>query len=407
MKRFLSVALCIFIAFGFAGGLVTPPRHGLAVTAQAEAASEIKMPYHYNALGAEEKQVYQALRNAVLGCAPTLVVNRRVTQPQLSRMVSLLELYDPLTFNLVSISGTSQSGRTDLELTYKYSKEDYGEMMKLVESAADEIMKNMPANISDYDKLLYFHDTIIDGCDYDLEAPHCENIYGALVDGRAKCVGYAQAFTYLCNKSGITSLTVIGDDPAGGDMGHMWNKVRYKGMWYNVDTTYDDPVVSITHNKQYHHFMVSDAALKGTHLEDKKMFKAPEATDDSVNYFAVKGLLAETEAEGRAILRREMIRATSSQTPVVFVKFSSRAEYERAKLRWYVRDDIYSIIINVNKGLGQSKIIEDLAVFFIDDRNQTITVMFFYHDTELAFYYIDTEELSLEIHAMFEEYGIK
>ncbi len=47
------------------------------------------------------------------------------------------------------------------------------------------------------------------------------------------CAGYAQLFTLLCARAGITCVTVTSDS-------HAWNKVRMGDFWYNVDCTWDD-----------------------------------------------------------------------------------------------------------------------------------------------------------------------
>ena len=47
------------------------------------------------------------------------------------------------------------------------------------------------------------------------------------------CAGYAQLFTLLCSRAGITCVTVTSDT-------HAWNKVRMGSSWYNADCTWND-----------------------------------------------------------------------------------------------------------------------------------------------------------------------
>lgn len=58
-------------------------------------------------------------------------------------------------------------------------------------------------------------------------------ISGVLFDRSTVCTGYAKLFSLLCNRAGITCVTVTSN-------GHAWNKVRMGGVWYNVDCTWDD-----------------------------------------------------------------------------------------------------------------------------------------------------------------------
>lgn len=58
------------------------------------------------------------------------------------------------------------------------------------------------------------------------------NIYGALVENECVCLGYARAFTYLCNVKGIKAITVKNKK-------HAWNYVRLSsGKWYAIDATW-------------------------------------------------------------------------------------------------------------------------------------------------------------------------
>ncbi|MDE7312807.1 MAG: hypothetical protein K2N87_14495 [Eubacterium sp.] len=58
-------------------------------------------------------------------------------------------------------------------------------------------------------------------------------ISAVLFDKKTVCAGYAQMFTLLCGRAGITCVTVTSP-------GHAWNKVRIGNVWYNVDCTWND-----------------------------------------------------------------------------------------------------------------------------------------------------------------------
>ncbi len=48
---------------------------------------------------------------------------------------------------------------------------------------------------------------------------------------------YTEAFQYLCYCVGINANQVLG-------RAHVWNSVKIEGEWYQVDVTWDDPVLS-------------------------------------------------------------------------------------------------------------------------------------------------------------------
>lgn len=96
---------------------------------------------------------------------------------------------------------------------------------------------------------LLLHDRLIARCRYDTAAaksadpdreyPFAFTAYGALVEGRAVCEGYARAFSLLCRRVGIPCTTVNGVDLAA-NTAHMWNLVTIDGADYHVDVTWDD-----------------------------------------------------------------------------------------------------------------------------------------------------------------------
>lgn len=69
--------------------------------------------------------------------------------------------------------------------------------------------------------------------DETLSKKHIRDVYGALINKECVCVGYAQAFKYLCNKAEIECICVDGK-------GHTWNYVQLDGQWYAVDATWGE-----------------------------------------------------------------------------------------------------------------------------------------------------------------------
>lgn len=61
--------------------------------------------------------------------------------------------------------------------------------------------------------------------------------YGALIDGVAVCVGYAEAFLVLAHLAGLEAVQVVGITDGNG---HAWNRVKIDGKWRNIDVTWND-----------------------------------------------------------------------------------------------------------------------------------------------------------------------
>lgn len=179
-----------------------------------------------------------------------------------------------------------------ISMKYLDSAEESAAKYRAVCETAEEIASHAQTLGSDYDKVKYFHDVLVGGCEYSSETPDAYRAYGALVGGRAVCEGYAKAFELLCGYVGIPCLPVGGSakDADGNSQLHMWNKVQLDGEWYNVDCTWDDPVGGESFGARYDYFLLSDRDISANHTEDSGAFMTlPRADCETGGYFAREG----------------------------------------------------------------------------------------------------------------------
>ncbi len=71
------------------------------------------------------------------------------------------------------------------------------------------------------------------------EAPNSVNPYGALVDGKAICTGYANSFQLFMTVLGIPCINVEGSAFEDYEP-HCWNMVQLEEQWYYVDVCWGD-----------------------------------------------------------------------------------------------------------------------------------------------------------------------
>ncbi len=111
-----------------------------------------------------------------------------------------------------------------------------------VNAVTDAVDGFVTESSSRYGILKDIHDYLCDTVVYDLNAPYAHEPYGALVDGKAVCEGYAEAFKLLCDRFGIPCAVILGEGVvSSGSEPHMWNYVQMEdGYWYAVDVTWDD-----------------------------------------------------------------------------------------------------------------------------------------------------------------------
>ena len=113
----------------------------------------------------------------------------------------------------------------------------------VVTAKAKEIVTSLNINgKSDYEKILAIYSYICKNVDYELnyeqltpgtkEHNDIYSAYGALVNNKAVCEGYATAMYRLLLEAGIDNRIEVSDD-------HAWNIVKLDGKYYYLDSTWD------------------------------------------------------------------------------------------------------------------------------------------------------------------------
>lgn len=110
---------------------------------------------------------------------------------------------------------------------------------------AKRIVSSAPAGILERERFL--HDTLCTRITYqtdDESYNEKDQAIGALLNGKADCDGYSEAFYLLSNLAGIPARFQHGDtlakSDADKDITHMWNQVFINGAWLMIDVTWDD-----------------------------------------------------------------------------------------------------------------------------------------------------------------------
>lgn len=144
------------------------------------------------------------------------------------------------------------------------------------QSTVNSVLATARNKGSDYEKLKYIHDWIINHTSYYrgyTEYEYIREADGPVVYGQAVCEGYSKTFMYLAQSLGFECVCVAGI--SNGD--HMWNMVKLNGQWYNIDVTWDDPIMSDGSNVvRYNYFLISDSQIRYDHVVDNP-FTVPSA----------------------------------------------------------------------------------------------------------------------------------
>ena len=127
----------------------------------------------------------------------------------------------------------------------------YNKVYEIVNSIVDK-------DDSDYNNAKALHDYIINTTKY-VHADDDKTSYGALINGKAVCTGYSEAYWLLCNASGIPCRIITGS--AGGE-NHQWNIIYVDGQWLYTDVTWDDPVSQDSKDILTYEYFASEENLK-------------------------------------------------------------------------------------------------------------------------------------------------
>lgn len=148
-------------------------------------------------------------------------------------------------------------GKVTLDITKTYSDSD----IIMINNRMDEIISSIiNDNMSDYDKILAFHDYIVNNTSYDSSVnienqldtvTNSNNAVGVLFNGKAVCSGYSDAMAIFLSKMGFNNYKISSDL-------HIWNLVYINGEWKHIDATWDDPVTSNGENILLHDFFLID-----------------------------------------------------------------------------------------------------------------------------------------------------
>ena len=145
------------------------------------------------------------------------------------------------------------------------------EEMKLYNEAVS-ILKNIMKKETELQKEYFIHDLVINRAKYEAvsfeglaenEIPRGKSALGVLLDHKANCQGFSDAFYMLCRMAGLKAG--MWDGQSGG--GHTWNTIELNGRTYFVDTTNDQ--VGFTFNNErfykYVYFNAPREILQATH----------------------------------------------------------------------------------------------------------------------------------------------
>ena len=212
--------------------------------------------------------------------------------------------YPQLEFLEYDLKSNWETNSYTLEVT---NQEEYNQKIEQIDEVIQNLVKEVNKETSLVSKYRKINDWIVENVEYDLdfldlsEKPsdaqtdeeleymqntNASNIYGAIVEKKAVCLGIAKAFKYICNKCNLECMVIIGNVMVDGESaGHAWNVVPIYGTYFLIDCTWelesyvkygvykvvdeDTGIVTLETTGKYDYFLLEDLWESGRTFEEK------------------------------------------------------------------------------------------------------------------------------------------
>ena len=271
--------------------------------------------------------VYDVLYENISQFETTIHFTRKVDPKQVSFALTKIEREHPEIFWIdgYTMRYSDVYAEVELKLISSYSIEAIHDMYDQLSAEVENVLQQLPASGTDYEKALAVHDYLITHTEYDESAVSkgkglWSTAYGCLINHVSVCQGYAQAFQILTNRLGLECGICSG---LAKGQAHAWNYIKINQNYYWADVTWDDPTSSENaenpDSDSLHHgyFLIDDELLFRTrNLDDYNQF-VPKCVSMEENYFVRQGDYL-TEYQFADIDNRLSAHAADGEIEVMF-----------------------------------------------------------------------------------------
>ena len=176
---------------------------------------------------------------------------------------------------------------------YIYTESEISEIQNAMEAGFQEVSSLIPADASDYEKVLIVYTYVIDNTQYQASDDD-QSIAGVFWKKEAVCAGYAGAVQYLLERIGVPCIYVDGSTQ-GSTEGHAWNIVKLDGEYYYVDATNGDQPDFLNGNAaqlEEHKTIIYDYLCPFPEEYEKKYIRSeeltvPDCTAKDMNFYVL------------------------------------------------------------------------------------------------------------------------
>ncbi|MDP4142858.1 MAG: Ig-like domain-containing protein [Bacillota bacterium] len=211
-----------------------------------------------------QTDIGNAMHSRLTSYSVNYVSNSASVQADISNAVKNIynsDDYMAYTSKGYSYSYSTVSGVTTINFSFNYW--NTAAMDSYVNSRVSDILSQIiTPGMNDYQKEKAIHDWIEANVAYDTTlVKHSD--YDALVSPyKTVCQGYALLAYKMLTQVGIQTR-ILGGYANG--VAHAWNEVLLDNVWYQLDTTWDDPIPDVPGRVTYNYYNLTDSQIKANH----------------------------------------------------------------------------------------------------------------------------------------------
>lgn len=285
--------------------------------------------WYYDQLTINQKVIYVAILDNIDTIQKEYVKFIGANSDDISRVCDALIVSD---MYITGVQYTWYTEEQSISIKMNFDSDVTKEEINRTEKEANKIIDELDG--SEEEMIWQIYEYLTENVEYDdsTSKKHTRDLYGALIEKECVCMGYARAFTYLCDKIGIKAMTVFGEE-------HAWNYVQLSNQkWYAVDATWGKA-------NQNQYFMCGTEFLNN-HIPECD-FEIPTLNSEA---------LFPSQEQVKKIT--EHLERTISTCDSIIENFNNYEEYDETLYELYVEVELLAseILDKINESLCNSYI---------------------------------------------------
>ncbi len=330
--------------------------------------------YAFSRLNTHEQNIYVDILSALLAFEDNITLATKEVE-EIDKAFQCVLLDHPEIFYVDGYKYTKYTSEDEIKRitfagNYMYDRQTAEERQEIIENEIERIKNGISKDASDYEKVKYVYETIINETKYDLNAPDNQNICSVFLYKSSVCQGYAKAMQYILNQMDVITTLVIGTVKDGE--GHAWDMVLIDGEYYYVDPTWGDAYYLLssqdlqttgdkTPSINYDYLCVTTEQISNTHSINN-IVELPECNSMKANYYVMEG--AYFTEYNESMLQDLFEEAQANSKEAVTLKCSSQSVYHTMLEELIDNQKVFSFLPDIKGTVAYTNCEEQRSISF-------------------------------------------